>query len=78
MQTEDSLRSIVFRVRKQWDYCCQVLICMVKTTVHSLHFTPTAQQNMKIMLAVGMQLALTLLSVLTKIRAHKETHCSSK
>ena len=33
------LRTIVFRVRKQWDYCCLVL--MVKTVVCSLHFTLT-------------------------------------
>ena len=33
MQTSDQLRTIVFRVRKQWDYCCHVLICMVKTIV---------------------------------------------
>ena len=30
MQTADSLRTIVFRVRKQWDYCCLVPICMLK------------------------------------------------
>ena len=35
------LRTIVFRVRKQWDYCCHVLICMVKTIVCSLRFTLT-------------------------------------
>ena len=27
------LRTTVFRVRKQWHYCCHVLICMVKTIV---------------------------------------------
>ena len=42
MQTADWLRTIVFRVRKQWDYCCHVLICMVKTIVRSLRFTLTA------------------------------------
>ena len=41
MQTADWLRTIVFRVRKQWDYCCHVLICMVKTIVRSLRFTLT-------------------------------------
>ena len=42
MQTADWLWTIVFRVRKQWDYCCHVLICMVKTIVCSLrHFTIT-------------------------------------
>ena len=30
MQTASRLRTIVFRVRKQWHYCCHVLICMVK------------------------------------------------
>ena len=30
------LRTIVFRVRKQWHYCCHVLICMVKIIVRSL------------------------------------------
>ena len=30
-----------FRVRKQWDYCCHVLICMVKTIVCRLCFTLT-------------------------------------
>ena len=30
MKTVDWLWTIVFRVRKQWDYCCHVLICMVK------------------------------------------------
>ena len=29
------------RVRKQWGYCCHVLICMVKTIVCSLRFTLT-------------------------------------
>ena len=37
----DRLQTIVFRVRKQWDYHCHTLICMVKTIVHSLHFTLT-------------------------------------
>ena len=41
MHTADWLRTIVFRVRKQWDYCCHVLICMVKTIVRSLRFTLT-------------------------------------
>ena len=35
MQTVDWLRTIVVKVRKQWDYCCHVLICMVKTKVRS-------------------------------------------
>lgn len=35
MQTKDWLQTIVFSVRKQWDYFCHVLICMVKTTVCS-------------------------------------------
>ena len=26
---------------QQWDYCCHVLICMVKTMVRSLRFTLT-------------------------------------
>ena len=41
MQTADWLRTIVFGVRKQWDYCCHVLIYMVKTIVRSLRFTLT-------------------------------------
>ena len=41
MQAADWLRTIVFRVRKQWDYCCHVLICTVKTIVCSLRFTLT-------------------------------------
>ena len=41
MQTVNWLRTIVFRVRKQWDYCCHILICMVKTIVCSLQFTLT-------------------------------------
>ena len=41
MQPADFLWTIVFRVRKQWDNCCHILICMVKTIVHSLHFTLT-------------------------------------
>ena len=36
MQTASRLRTIVFRVRKQWHYCCHVLICMVKIIVRSL------------------------------------------
>ena len=39
IQTADCLRTIVFR--KQWDFCCHVLICMVKTIVCSLRFTLT-------------------------------------
>ena len=39
--TVDCLWTIVFRVRKQWDYCCHILICMVKTIVCSLRFTLT-------------------------------------
>ena len=42
MQTVDCLWTIVFRVRKQWNYCCHILICMVKTIVCSLRFTLTA------------------------------------
>ena len=38
------LRTVVFRVRKQWDYCCHVLICMVKTIVCRLLFTLTVWQ----------------------------------
>ena len=34
----DWLRTIVFRVRKQWDCCYHVLICMVKTIVRSHAF----------------------------------------
>ena len=45
MQTADWLRTIVFRVRKQWDYFCHVLICMVKTIVRSLYFTLTANRT---------------------------------
>ena len=43
MQTADCLRTIVFRVRKQWDYYCHLLICicMLKTIVRSLRFTLT-------------------------------------
>ena len=42
MQTADWLWTTVFRVRIQWDYCCFVLICMVKTVVRSLRSTLTA------------------------------------
>ena len=35
------LWTIVFSVRKRWDFCCHVLICMVKTIVCSLRFTLT-------------------------------------
>ena len=45
MQTADGLQTIVFKVRKQWDYCSHVLISMVKTIVHSLHFTLTIYVN---------------------------------
>lgn len=45
MQTADWLRTIVFRVRKQWDYCCLVPICMLKTMVcSSLLFDLTKEQ----------------------------------
>ena len=43
MWTADWLWTIVFRVRKQWDYC-YILICMVKTIVFSLHFSLTVPQ----------------------------------
>ena len=42
MQTADWLWTTVFRVRIQWDYCCFVLICMVKTVVRSLRSILTA------------------------------------
>ena len=42
VQTADWLRTIVFRARKQWDYCSHVHICMVKKIVRSLRFTLTA------------------------------------
>ena len=32
---------LLFRIRKQWDYRCHILICMVKTIVRSLHFILT-------------------------------------
>ena len=37
------------RFRKQWDHCSHVLICMVKTIVHSLRFTlpPMVDKNVK-------------------------------
>ena len=38
MKTVDWLWTIVFTVRKQWDYCCHVLICMVKTLIRKLRF----------------------------------------
>ena len=41
MQTVHWLRTIVFSVRKQWDYHSHVLICMVKTIVRRLCFTLT-------------------------------------
>ena len=44
MQTVDQLRIIVFRVIKQWDYCCHALICMVKTIVRSLRFTLAGEE----------------------------------
>ena len=45
MQTTDWLRTIVFRVRKQWDYFCHVLICMVKIIVCRLRFTLIANRT---------------------------------
>ena len=42
--TNCRLQTIVFRVRKQWNYCCHVVICMVKlwfAAVYSLHFVLT-------------------------------------
>jgi len=44
MQTADLLRTIGFRVRKQWDHFCHVVICMVKTIVCSLRFTLTVKR----------------------------------
>ena len=35
------LQTIVFRVRKQWDFCCLVPICIVETIVRSLSFSLT-------------------------------------
>ena len=35
MMGQCKMQTIVFRVRKQWDYCCQALISMVKTIVRS-------------------------------------------
>ena len=46
MQTVDWLRTIVVRVRKQWNYCCLILICMVKIIVCSLSFTLTVHTNL--------------------------------
>ena len=48
--TAYSLRTIVFRVRKQWDYCCQVLISMVKTIVHSqrIHLMNFLKSNRRV------------------------------
>ena len=43
LQIADWLWTIVFRVRKQWEYC-YILICMVKTIVFSLHVTLTVPQ----------------------------------
>ena len=40
-QTEDWLRTIVFRARKQWDYCSHVHISLVKKIGRSLRFTLT-------------------------------------
>jgi len=37
----DCVPLIFTRVRKQWGYCCHVLICMVKAIVCSLRFTLT-------------------------------------
>ena len=36
-----ALRAIVFTVRKQWDYCCKVLISMAETIVCSHCFRLT-------------------------------------
>lgn len=36
------MRTNVFSVQKQWDYCCHTLICMVQTIARSLRFTLTA------------------------------------
>ena len=56
MKTADSLRSIVFRVRKKWDCCYHVLICMVKTIVRSLRF-----------ILAGCKLTFSLLDDFTEI-----------
>ena len=47
-------------VRKQWDYFCHVLICMVKTIVHSLHFTLIDSK----MVAISFFLSLSQLALL--------------
>ena len=44
MQTADWLQTIVYRVRKQWHYCCHELICMVKTITCSPRFTLTSKR----------------------------------
>ena len=44
MQTADWLWTTVFRVEKQWGYCCHVLICTVNTIVCSLYFSLTAAE----------------------------------
>lgn len=41
----DWQRTVVLRVRNQWDQCCHVLSCMAKTIVHNLCFTLTDSQN---------------------------------
>ena len=40
-------RTIVFRVRKQWHYCCHIVICMVKTIVRSLRFALTGVRGVR-------------------------------
>ena len=48
--TAYSLRTIVFRVRKHWDYSCQVLISMVKTIVRSqrIHLLNSLKSNRRV------------------------------
>ena len=50
MASKTVTRSIVFKVRKQWDYfdyCCHVFNCMVKLIVRSLCFTLTDKERQR-------------------------------
>lgn len=48
MQNVDWLQTIVFRIRKHWDYYCLVLICVVKTTVCCILYWPNLNLNLVI------------------------------
>ena len=43
---------------QQWDYCCHVLICMVKTMVRSLRFTLTDFKSANVICLIYMSTKL--------------------